>query len=117
LPAPAGSPAPNLERLKQRLLEQELRNVRDPRLGDWLRRAAEEAASLAWATAFPLLVLPVLLTEKAAEARRHHEHQRQVSAHSEELLWFTGLAPAQGRAFTVAMGSACPYVHAFPVAR
>src|ERR1051325_2488150 len=43
-----------------------------------LRRAADDAASLAWMTPFPLLVLPELFFEKAAEACVRSQRQRQI---------------------------------------
>ena len=57
-----------LEELKQRLLLETARVRSDSATLSCLRRAAEEAASLAWTTPFPLLVLPELFAEKAAEA-------------------------------------------------
>jgi hypothetical protein len=94
-PAGAGAgehTAAHLERLKDRLVAQELADAWDPRLDTWLRRAGEEAASLAWTTPYPLLVLPLLVEEKAAEARQHHAHQQWVQLESEGILWSTGLA-------------------------
>ena len=46
-----------------------------------LRRAANEAAALAWTTSFPLLVFPTLLEEKARQARLQLQKQKQVRAH------------------------------------
>jgi hypothetical protein len=67
-----------LEALKQRLLEEQLTAVTDRTLVRRLQRAADDSASLAWATPFPLLALPELLLEKAREAQRQFERQRAI---------------------------------------
>ena len=64
-----------LERLKNRLLRELIASALTPDLYAPLRRASNEAAALAWATAFPLLVLPELLREKA-EAARHYTRKQ-----------------------------------------
>ena len=65
--------------LKARLLEPVLEKVaEDPVAQRQLRLAANEAAAVAWTTGFPLLVLPVLLEEKAAEVEEHAARQEQV---------------------------------------
>jgi hypothetical protein len=69
-----------LEELKQRLL-QETAWARSTNL-TCLRRAADDAASLAWTTAFPLLVLPELFSEKAAEASIRSQRQRDIRQRS-----------------------------------
>lgn len=76
------------ERLKTRLLEQQLDEVweRKPAYGSAVRRAANEAAALAWTTPYPLLVFPVLFEEKARLARFQVERQEQVWQRSRELL-------------------------------
>jgi hypothetical protein len=51
-----------------------------------LRRAANEAAGLAWFTPFPLLFFPGLLEEKARAALRQGARQRYVRDMSENLL-------------------------------
>lgn len=51
-----------------------------------LKQAANEAAGLAWITGFPLLVFPVLFTEKAERARRQENKARRIKALSAELL-------------------------------
>jgi len=43
-----------------------------------LRHAANEAAALAWAALYPLLVFPVLFEEKTATAVRHAERQARI---------------------------------------
>jgi len=68
-----------LERLKERLLQQLLaETVQQPELNPAYRRAANDAVSLAWVTPFPLLFLPALLEEKAAEARKRTARQQAV---------------------------------------
>ena len=71
-----------LEELKQRLLRETARARSDSATLSCLRRAAEEAASLAWTTSFPLLVLPELFFEKAAEARVRSQRQREIRQRS-----------------------------------
>lgn len=75
-----------LEALKERLLRVELNRAEDAELWTRLRRAANEAASLAWASNFPLLVFPVLFEEKAALARRQHQRQRSIRERSFRAL-------------------------------
>lgn len=75
----------DLERLKDRLLRELLRETPKPQLNPLLRRAANEATALAWTTPYPLLVLPVLLEEKAEDARRYARHQAGIWNRREEL--------------------------------
>ncbi len=56
------------DRLKLKLLHERLRGVWDLPLNIALRRAANEAETLAWVTSYPLLVFPALFEEKAAAA-------------------------------------------------
>jgi hypothetical protein len=75
-----------LEELKQRLLLETARTKSDSAILSCLRRAAEEAASLAWTTPFPLLVLPELFAEKAAEACIQSQRQRDIWQRSLGLI-------------------------------
>ena len=75
-----------LERLKARLLSERLAALGDPRVGGPLRRAANEAAALAWVTQYPVLFFPVLFEEKAEAALLRAERQEQVRQRSRELL-------------------------------
>jgi hypothetical protein len=75
----------DLDALKARLLKEELARAENPALNPLLRRAANDAASLAWFTPFPLLVFPVLLEEKAQAARRQEARQRQIRSRSRAL--------------------------------
>jgi len=43
-----------------------------------LMLAITEAEALAWATAYPLLLLPVLAEEKVADLRRWEDRQRRI---------------------------------------
>ncbi|MEO8426011.1 MAG: hypothetical protein ABI651_02755 [Verrucomicrobiota bacterium] len=67
-----------LDRFKDRLLQRLLNETEDSRLKPLLRRTATEASALAWTTAYPLLVLPVLLEEKAESARLYAERQARI---------------------------------------
>jgi len=73
------------ERLKAALLAERLRTA-DMELNAPLRRAANDAAAVAWATPFPLLVLPVLFDEKAAAAVRQAERQARIYRNTRELV-------------------------------
>jgi hypothetical protein len=77
-----GQDADPLELLKTQLISEHLATVQDGDLARRLRRAAEESASIAWATTYPLLTLPELLREKAQEAMRQHERQSKLHAPS-----------------------------------
>ena len=74
------------ERLKNRLLTEKLLATAKPELNVPLRRAANEAAALAWVTFYPLLVFPTLFEEKARTALRQVERQKRVYANSLELV-------------------------------
>ena len=73
------------ERLKSRLLAEQLAAAA-PELNAPLRRAANEAAALAWVSYYPLLVFPALFEEKTAAAVRHAKRQARIYAASRELL-------------------------------
>ena len=75
-----------LERLKARLLAERLEAGWDSQLASQLRRAANEAAALAWVTRYPLLVFPALFEEKAEVALLRAERQEQVRQRSRVLL-------------------------------
>jgi|SRR5437899_9115388 len=74
-----------LEQFKQCLLGEHGR-ARDLHVHSWLNRAADEAASIAWATPYPLLVLPVLLEEKIEDARRKVELQKAIYERSQPIV-------------------------------
>jgi len=77
---------PILESLKRRWLGEALASAQDADLIRRLQRAADEATSVAWATAYPLLALPELLAEKGREARRQFERQRAIQLRSGRTL-------------------------------
>ncbi|MGA2540675.1 MAG: hypothetical protein ABSG78_03820 [Verrucomicrobiota bacterium] len=81
-----GTQETELDRLKARLLQQWLQQTPDEQLYAPLRRAANEAASLAWFTPFPLLFFPGLLEEKARTALRQKARQRYIRDRSQSLL-------------------------------
>ena len=86
-PAPFRALQENLfERLKSRLLEERLEDAWATRLSSQVRRAANEAAALAWVTSYPLLVFPALFEEKLESARQIAQRQEQVRQRSRELL-------------------------------
>ena len=80
-----GSAEDALEQLKNRLLNDLLAAAARADLYAPFRRAAHEATSVAWASGFPLLVLPTLLEEKARAAQRQLERQRRVLRRSQPL--------------------------------
>jgi hypothetical protein len=68
--------------LAQRLVQE----VQNPILRSNLQQAASEAASLAWTTPYPLLVIPILLEEKIRAARLRTVRQGQIQTRSQELV-------------------------------
>ncbi len=74
------------EQLKTRLLKPVLQETSDAVMRRQLRLAANEAAAVAWTTPYPLLMLPVLLEEKAAEVHQYAAHQEQVQYVSQVLV-------------------------------
>jgi len=75
-----------LELLKQRLLQQLLEETMDAEENLLLRRAANDAAALAWSTAHPVLLFPELFREKAQAARLQRERQGRIRRRSRILL-------------------------------
>ena len=75
-----------LERLKVQLLAERLEVRCGSRLASPLRRAAGEAAALAWVTRYPLLVFPALFEEMAETALLRAKRQEQVRQRSRVLL-------------------------------
>jgi hypothetical protein len=76
----------DFERLKNRLLTEQLDVLERPDLNAAVRRAANEAGALAWVTFYPLLVFPALFEEKIEAAVRQAERQARVYADSREFL-------------------------------
>jgi len=67
-----------LESLKDRLLEKMLVDAPENTPHEPLRQALAEAATLAWMTSHPLLVLPVLAEEKVEAARLKAGRQARI---------------------------------------
>lgn len=85
--APFRATAENeLERLKDRLLRNELAGAATAAVNANLRRAANEAAALAWITKVPLLIFPALFEEKARTAYVRLARQELIRERSRELL-------------------------------
>ena len=87
------SPAPfranhenRFEQLKSGLLVERLADLPRPELNSSVRRAANEAAALAWLTPYPLLFFPVLFEEKAGAALEQAFRQEDIRTRSRELL-------------------------------
>jgi hypothetical protein len=75
-----------LERLKNRLLRETLGDLAGPDANGFVRRAANEAAALAWETRIPLLVFPTLFEEKTQTALRQVRRQASVRLRSAGLI-------------------------------
>jgi hypothetical protein len=75
-----------LERLKNRLLVDLLNDLDVPEMNLFVRRAANEAAALAWVTPYPLLTFPELFEEKVLTALRYAELQTNVRERSAEIV-------------------------------
>lgn len=65
----------DFERLKDKLLREQLDAETRPELLTALRRAANDAAALAWTVPFPSLVLPELFREKVDAVRLYAARQ------------------------------------------
>jgi hypothetical protein len=86
-PAPFRALQENLfEQLKNRLLQEQLEGSWVAQLSSHARRAANEAAALAWVTPYPLLVFPALFDERLEAAREFAQRQEQLRQRSRELL-------------------------------
>jgi hypothetical protein len=85
--AASASQAPShLDVLHDRLLAAALRRNATPSLVPGIRRAAQEAAAIAWLQPFPLLAFPGLFEEALHAARRRHHRQNLIRSRSEEWL-------------------------------
>lgn len=86
-PAPFRAVLENeFERLSARLLRERLADPGTTGLGGELRRAANEAAGLAWSTTYPLLLFPALFDEKVALALARNARQREIYKETRRLL-------------------------------
>src|SRR5689334_18914634 len=70
-----------LDQLKEQLLAPVLKSIQSAAVVRELRRAANEAAALAWFTVCPILVLPTLLEEKVRSAFQWWERQESIHPH------------------------------------
>lgn len=75
-----------LDQLKNQLLRQAITSAPDSDRILMLRRAANEAAALAWLEPFPLLAFPELFHEKVRGTRNILAQQAQVRARSAQIL-------------------------------
>ena len=78
--------AVQLEDLKSRLLRRHVMYAPDLELIPAIRRAAHDAASVAWFTPWPLLVFPTLLDEKVESAKHAALVQERIWLQSRELF-------------------------------
>ena len=86
-PAAPGTRLNSLDRLKERLLAKHLAQATGPEQAAAVRWAARDAVALAWATSHPLLVLPVLLEEKAAVALNRARRQKHLRERERAGAW------------------------------
>lgn len=75
-----------LELLKRRLLKEALGATPEPALLVPVRRAANEAAALAWLEPFPLLVFPQLFAEKVLVADNRARQQSRIRRRTARLM-------------------------------
>ena len=88
-PAPApfrATQETEFERLKSRLVTETLLATAKPELNAVVRRAANEAAALAWVTLYPILLFPALFEEKLGRALRQAERQAHMLGHHRALI-------------------------------
>lgn len=75
-----------LDRLKHRLTLDWLGRNPDPVRNAVIRQAANEATSMVWTTAHPLLLLPELMAEKVRAALAHQTRQETIRHKSRDLM-------------------------------
>jgi hypothetical protein len=86
-PAPFRATLENeFDRLKNQLLAEQLYLARHAELHAPLRRAANEAAALAWSNLFPLLLFPALFDEKVAALTLQIARQKRIHAQTTEPI-------------------------------
>jgi hypothetical protein len=76
----------DLEKLKSRLLNDKLWANETGALNPEFRRAANEAAALAWLSPLPLLVFPELFEEKVNSLLARWERQNNIRLRSQAVL-------------------------------
>ena len=72
--------------LQATLINQTLGETETLALHAPVKQAANEAAGLAWTTAFPLLVFPTLFQEKLDRARRQQDRAERIKAQTANLM-------------------------------
>ena len=72
--------------LQDTLVNETLNDTETLALHAPVKQAANEAAGLAWTTAFPLLVFPTLFQEKVDRARLQQERAERIKARTADLL-------------------------------
>ena len=76
----------HFEAMRTRLVQRRLQRLWTPRHADLVRRAAGDAASIAWETGFPLLAFPTLFDEHAGRAVTQADRQEAILTRSRRLL-------------------------------
>jgi hypothetical protein len=76
--------ANEFDQLKEELLAEQLYLASQAELFAPLRRAANEAAALAWTSQFPLLLFPALFEEKVAELTLQIARQKRIHTQTTE---------------------------------
>ena len=79
---PSGRTHSQLHQLKRKLLRVALEETPEAELFKRLCGAANQAAELAWATSYPLLVFPFLFDEMVMAARERFQQEQISSAQS-----------------------------------
>ena len=74
------------EALKRQLLNERLSDIWETEVNNSVRRAANDAASLAWTTPYPLLTFPELFEEMLRTCLAHVERQTEIFRRSRVLL-------------------------------
>ena|SRR5436190_2109049 len=72
--------------LQENLVNETLGDIETLALHVPVKQAANEAAGLAWTTAFPLLVFPTLFQEKVERARVRQDRAERIKAQTADLL-------------------------------
>src|SRR5947207_2994073 len=72
--------------LQENLVSETLDETETLALHAPVKQAANEAAGLAWTTAFPLLVFPTLFQEKVERARVQQDRAERIKARTADLL-------------------------------
>jgi hypothetical protein len=76
----------DLERLKAGLLREAIARTASVGAAALLRRAANEAAAIAWLEPHPLLAFPCLFAEFADTARKRHQRQERLTSRTASWL-------------------------------